>query len=586
MSKITPEVVQAVRDAVDVVDIAGQLTTLKRQGRKYQGLCPFHKEKTPSFQVDPDLGLYHCFGCGAGGDAIKLHMESSGDDFRGAIESLAQRYGIPLPEGDDRGGAPPLDVTSALEEAQGFFTRHLSKNQLAKDYLDRRLISEALRQQYGLGYAPDGWQILLDALRRRIDTKLLVASGLVGVSEKNQRSYDRFRHRLMFPIHSPTGRLVGFGGRTLGDDRAKYVNTAETRAFKKGELLYGLHQAKRAMRDSGRAVLVEGYFDVLGMVASGVPEAVAGMGTSLTEQQARLLARFVDRVVLAYDGDAAGDKAVARALPVLLGAGLAVQRAAFPAGHDPDSLRLESGPESVRSLVEEAGDAMLQAIERLASGGPLDPAAQAKAAGEMRELLDAVRHPVTRSGYARKGAQKLGIDEEILLRSGGASLFGQGIQLAQGSEQSGERGENWSGERRALQLLLVAERMIPLPEDLPSEDAFLVPVHRRIMETFLELYRREQRPPSARQVRDALVDDEEATRELADLLLDEAPDDDELPRALAALEKRWVRRRLQQIQIEIRAASETGDAEEIDRLLAEKARLARRRHPSMSGRFW
>ncbi|MEM8994916.1 MAG: DNA primase, partial [Acidobacteriota bacterium] len=323
MGRITPEVVQQVRDAIDIIDVAAQLTTLKKQGRKYVALCPFHKEKTPSFQIDPDLGLYHCFGCGAGGDAIKLHMETSGDDFRTAIEALAQRYAIPLPADDGGSRRPSLDLTGALEAALLFFSRQLSRVDMPRKYLDERQISPDLRQSFGLGYAPDGWHHLLDALRSKVEMKLLVAAGLVGISERTERPYDRFRHRLMFPIHSTSGRLVGFGGRTLGDDRAKYVNTSETEAFKKGSLLYGLHQAKRAIRDRGRAILVEGYFDVLAMAASGLPEAVAGMGTALTPEQAQLVSRFTDRVVLAYDGDDAGRAAADKALPILLAAGLA-----------------------------------------------------------------------------------------------------------------------------------------------------------------------------------------------------------------------------------------------------------------------
>ncbi|RMH16476.1 MAG: DNA primase, partial [Acidobacteria bacterium] len=362
---ITPELVQAVRDAIDVVSLAGEYTSLKRRGKRYVGLCPFHKEKTPSFSVDPDQGLFYCFGCGAGGDAIKLYMEQSGDDFPAAIENLAQRYGIPLPRkrrGARRRDEP--DLGSALEAAAAFFTRALAKSEAAQGYLDRRQIPPALRRQYGLGYAPDAWDRLLSALGRRIPTATLEAAGLISRSEKSGKLYDRFRHRLMFPVHSPAGRLVGFGGRTLGDDRAKYINTAETAYFHKGNLLYGLHQAKRALRDGGRAVLVEGYFDVLGMAAAEIPWAVAGMGTALTAEQARLLARFADEVVVAYDADDAGEKAFERALPLLLDAGLVVRRARFPTGHDPDSLRLEAGPEAVRAAVEEAADGVWLLIRR------------------------------------------------------------------------------------------------------------------------------------------------------------------------------------------------------------------------------
>ena len=587
MGRITPQVIQNVRDAVDIVDIASQLATLKKQGKKYVALCPFHKEKTPSFQIDPDLGLYHCFGCGAGGDAIKLHMETSGDDFRGAIEALAQRYGIALPVDDgDQPSRPTLDLTGALEAAQAFFSRHLARTEMPRTYLDGRKIDPQLRTTFGLGYAPESWHDLLDALRPRIEMKLLVAAGLVGISEKTDRPYDRFRHRLMFPIHSTSGRLVGFGGRTLGDDRAKYVNTAETEAFKKGNLLYGLHQAKRAMRDSGRAILVEGYFDVLAMAASDLPEAVAGMGTSLTPEQAKLLSRFTDRVVLAYDGDEAGNNAADKALPILLAAGLSVEKAPFPAGHDPDSLRLEAGPEEVKRLVDGADDAVQLSLDRLTGrtdNRPLDPNEQARAADEVRKLLQAIRNPIARSGYARSSAQRLGVDEELLLRSGAGELFSRGVER---TERKGG-GEHYSGERRALQWLLLTQHPLPELADLPPADAFLLPTHRRIAETFLDLYHHDGAPPEPRELLDVMAEDQEAIADLADFLLEEPAADDQPQKAdLTLLETRWVNRRIRQLQADIQAASQARDLDTVQELLAEKKDLMRRRHPSMSGRFW
>ena len=258
---LTPQLVQAVRDAVDIVSIASEHTRLRKAGRRYQGLCPIHKEKTPSFSVDPVQGLFYCFGCGAGGDAIKLHMLTTGDDFPAAIEALAMRYGIPLPSRAETrfaGGRPEQDVEAALQAASEFFRDQLRKSTFAREYLERRRIPPELVERFGLGYAPDGFRNLLPALHPRIPQADLEAAGLVARSEQRGDFYDRFRHRLMFPIHNASGRLVGFGGRTLGDDKAKYVNTNETDRFHKGTLLYGLHLAKREIRESGRAVLCEG----------------------------------------------------------------------------------------------------------------------------------------------------------------------------------------------------------------------------------------------------------------------------------------------------------------------------------------
>ena len=581
-ARITPEVTQRVRDVIDIVDIASELTRLQRRGRKYVALCPFHKEKTPSFQIDPDLGLYHCFGCGAGGDAIRLHMEHSGDDFKTAIEALARRYNVPLPEGPAGDAMVRRDTTTALEAALGFFRRTLAESDFARRYLDERRIPAELRERFGLGYAPDGWQHLLDALRGRVSPDDLLEAGLVGRSDRTGNLYDRFRHRLMFPIHSAAGRLVGFGGRTLGDDRAKYVNTAETPAFRKGELLYGLHVAKRAIRDHGRAVLVEGYFDVIGAVACGVEGAVAAMGTALTAEQAGLLARFADEVVLAYDGDDAGELAARRSLPILLAAGLGARRAPFPEGHDPDSLRLEAGPEAVVALVDQAHDALEHEIDRLVPpGGQLDPRAQAGVADAMRELLAPLRDPVIQRAYARRAAQRLSIDESLLLHARSARDYGRSFET---------RKETRSNEDVALRLLLDPDVPTPPVEDLPPSGAFLEPSARSIYEIFHRHYLDHDEPPDAATMLARLDElNADVSREkarLADLLLAEAHEGAEVHQILDSLTRRWVGQRMKQVVAEISRAQQAGDGERLQALLEEKLWLSRQRHPKMTGRVW
>ena len=576
--QLTPEVVQAVKSTVDIVDVAGDFTQLKRRGRKYEGLCPFHKEKTPSFHVDPDLGLYHCFGCGVGGDAIKMHMELTGDDFPAAIESLAQRYGIQLSYGPAREQQGP-DIGSALEAAQSFFRRHLQSSDFARGYLAKRRIPADLIRDYGLGYAPDDWQALHTALRNQLSEEALAAAGLIAWSEKTERFYDRFRHRLMFPIHSVTGKLVGFGGRALGDDRAKYINSAETAAFHKGSLLYGLSQAKRAVRDQGRAVLVEGYFDVIAMVASGVPTAVAAMGTALTPEQAKLIARFADEVVLGYDGDEAGANAATKALPILMGAGLGIKKAAFPSGHDPDSIRLEDGPEAVKQLVEEAQDALWDQIKQLIPDrAELNPRAQQKAATQIRELLQPIRQNLIRAGYARRAAQRLGVPETVFLRRDGVELFSQGMQ---------RRHETRSEEEKAISLLLSPEVPTPPLEELPPPSAFLNLEMRNIFTVFCALYS-EGRVPSAREVIQAQEINSEGLDSVARFLLEESiPEEsaDLLP-TLGRLRARWIKQRQAEIQRDIQSAQQQGDQARIDELLEEKAQLSRHRHPQMTGQVW
>ena len=253
----------AVREAIDIVDIASEHTKVERRGNRLVALCPFHKEEDAVAVAGPERKLYYCFGCGAGGDALGLHMELTGDNFATAIEHFADRYGVPLPRaapapGEDGRADRSERIQAALDAAYDFFRGKLRTEAVPQDYLRRRKVPPALIAGFGVGFAPDGWQALMQDLGRRLEVADLEAAGLVARSPKNpDRAYDRFRNRLMFPIRSPSGRLLAFGGRTLGDDQAKYVNTNETDHFRKGTLLYGLDAARRGIREQGCVLLVE-----------------------------------------------------------------------------------------------------------------------------------------------------------------------------------------------------------------------------------------------------------------------------------------------------------------------------------------
>ena len=583
--RITPDAKEAIRAAIDIVDIASELTRLQRRGQRYIGLCPFHKEKSPSFSVDPDAGLYYCFGCGAGGDAIGLYMQSSGDDFIAAMEALARRYGVPLPEARPSGPGERQefrDLTAVLEAAEAHFVRELRSSDFARAYLEDRGISRELIDAYGLGYARDDWTHLLKSLQGKVPIADLIATGLVGRSQKSGNPYDRFRHRLMFPIHSPSGRLVGFGGRTLGDDKAKYVNTAETAQFHKGRLLYGFHQVKRSLREKSRALLVEGYFDVLGAVASGVDYAVAGMGTALTQEQAVLLGRYVDEVIVAYDGDAAGEKAFRRSLPILLGAGLHVRRALFPEGHDPDSLRQEAGAEAVQEVVESARDGIRIELERLTPDPRERSRAQlAKAAQEMLEVLRPVRDEMIRRTYTQRAAERLGVPEDVFLKRLGPRLFAEAPRQEERSQGVLDH------EELALQLLLSGTRE-GLPRPLPSEEIFFDAHCRNIYAAFYALYTDGgESPPSVDEVLARLDDERGAIDRMARLLLEESSSGEgDLEAILSQLIRRWHKQRQGELVREIRQAQEQGDAARLDKLLDEKKQLSRSLHPDMTGKWW
>ncbi len=578
--QLTPQFVQAVRDAVDIVEIAGTHTKLQRAGRKWKGLCPFHKEKTPSFHVDPDQGLYYCFGCGKGGDAIKLHMETTGDDFPAAMEALARRFGVALPAPAPRRARAdePRDLEPVLEAAAGFFVEALARSAVARRYLEGRRISQELARRYGLGYAPEGWRNLVGALHPRYPLADLLDAGLAARPEGGGEPYDRFRHRLIFPIRNAAGRLVGFGGRTLGDDRAKYVNTAETERFHKGSLLFGLDQAKRTLRDSGKALLVEGYFDQLAAVASGIEGAVASMGTALTPEQAKLLARYAEEIVVGYDGDAAGEGAARRALPILLAEGLAVRRARFGEGEDPDSLRLGAGEEAVRAAVSEAQDLVLLEVERLVPpDAHRNPHQRARAAKEVTALLAPVRDTVLRYSYGRIAADRLGIPAHLVWQRLGVGKE----SLLEGAGLPPARREVKSLEEEALQLLLLADEGPPALEALPTAEIFFESEMRNIFELWSALYRERGEAPTPRDLLGASQERPAMLDRMAKLLLEEgfAPRRGRLTEALNELNRRWQRQRLKHLAAEIREAERRGEIALRDQLVEEKLLLSRALHP-------
>ncbi len=583
---LTPQLVQAVRDAVDIVAIASDHTRLKQNGKRWGGLCPLHKEKTPSFSVDPDQGLYYCFGCGQGGDAIKLHMQLSGDEFPEAIEALAMRYGIPMPaRGQQRGGGErQRDLRPVLEAASQFFRHALERSAMASDYLAQRKVPEGLIENYSLGYAPDEWRALIGDLGARFSTADLTAAGLIVQPEGGKRPYDRYRNRLIFPIHNASGRLVGFGGRTLGDDRAKYINSNETASFRKSSLLYGLNQAKRAIRDSGVAILVEGYFDVIGATACGLDNAVAGMGTALTVEQSRLLARYADEVVIAYDGDSAGDKAFRRALPLLLAEDLEVRRAHFPAGEDPDSLRLDQGEEAVREAIASAQDGVMMEFNRiLPRKQDLRASDLKRVSEEIIALLGRVSDPIVKSDYWTRAAQRLGTTPKILKQ-----------KIAQESKKARRYGDEEEDlvplparrevrdmEEQVLALLLAGDRPPPPVEKLPPAEVFFDPQCGNIFRAFVALYKEtpDGSPPTAQAVI-ATLGSEDSIDRVAQILLEMSADPGIAGTVslLGTLEKRWLEKRQRDLTAEMDEAQRRGDIERLERLVQEKTSLSRSLH--------
>lgn len=358
--------IQELLSRVDVVDVVGRYVELKKGGANFMGLCPFHGEKSPSFSVSPAKQFYHCFGCGKNGNAISFLMEHAGMGFVESVQDLAQRVGLSVPDDDvspqerERAAAArqkQATLTDVLEKAGDAYRRHLRDSPRAITYFKGRGVSGAVAKRYGLGYAPEGWRSLASVFPH-YDDPLLEESGLVIVGEDGQdKRYDRFRDRVMFPIRNVKGECIGFGGRVLGDEKPKYLNSPETPVFHKGRELYGLFEARTAIREHGYALVTEGYMDVVALAQLGFPNAVATLGTACTPEHVHKLLRFTESVVFSFDGDAAGRRAARKALDGALPHATDTRSIKFlflPAEHDPDSFIREHGTDAFARQVAEA----------------------------------------------------------------------------------------------------------------------------------------------------------------------------------------------------------------------------------------
>jgi DNA primase len=359
------ETIEQVRQAVDLVQLIGAQVALRKVGATWKGLCPFHSEKTPSFTVNPDRHAYHCFGCGAGGDCFRFVMETEQATFVESLQALAERYGVvlPAPAEEEKSGS----IYRVLEEAATYFRRALEDpetGRAARAYLAGRGVTGETLDRYGVGWAPPGWDALTSRLSPKFGAAALLEAGLVIQREKGEGVYDRFRGRVLVPLRLASGRVVGFGGRALGDEEPKYLNSPETPVYRKSRFLFGLDLARAALRANGEAVLCEGYFDVLMLAQAGVEESVATAGTALTIDQCRLLRRYVERVVLVFDGDAAGQAAAEKALRPAIQAGLHARVARLPEREDPDSLVQKGGREAWLAVAADALSPMAFLFER------------------------------------------------------------------------------------------------------------------------------------------------------------------------------------------------------------------------------
>ena len=426
--------IQELLARADVVDIVGRFVQLKKGGANFMGLCPFHGEKSPSFSVSPAKQFYHCFGCGKNGNAISFLIDHAGMTFVEAVKDLAQQYGLQVPEDDvspqDRAKAAHIreqqaTLTSVLEKAGVAYIKHLRSSEKAIHYFKGRGLSGEIAKTFGLGYAPEGWRSLASVFPDYNDP-LLVESGLVITGEAGDdnaqgetKRYDRFRDRVMFPIRNVKGDCIGFGGRVLSDEKPKYLNSPETPVFSKGRELYGLFEARTALREHGYALVTEGYMDVVALAQMGFANAVATLGTACTAEHVQKLFRFTDSVVFSFDGDGAGRRAARKALDAALPFATDVRSVKFlflPAEHDPDSYIREHGKEGFANYVAKAVPLSKFMLEAAAEGCDLDTAeGRAHMASNARPLWSLLPDGALKRQLIAEIADKVLIDVRDLL---------------------------------------------------------------------------------------------------------------------------------------------------------------------------
>ena len=418
---------ERVKQQADIVRVVGEYVRLKKMGKDFSGLCPFHQEKTPSFTVSPIKQIFYCFGCGKGGDIFNFVMEMEKCEFPEAVRVIAEKCGIALPRPKERSPEERKETqqrAAILEmhrEAQAFFTKQMGgtlEGKAARAYLEDRGVDSKTIDRFGIGYAPSDGDALLRFLKQKYPEKLLAESGLISRGEQGGRLFDRFRRRITFPIANDSGRIVAFGCRALGDDQPKYLNSPETPIYSKSNLLYHLDRAKEALRRSDFAVLVEGYMDAIAVARAGISNVVASCGTSLAEPQIKLLSRFTKRVIVNYDPDAAGQAATERSVALLLEHDFEVRVLALPAigdkKADPDLFIRERGVEEYTKLLKDAPPYVDYLIGRAKQMDLSSGEGKKRAVNFLLPYVQKIPNAILRSEWATRIAQQLRLDEPVL----------------------------------------------------------------------------------------------------------------------------------------------------------------------------
>ena len=587
--RFSPDTVERVKEGADIVEIVSAHTDLRRQGQRFTGLCPFHEERTPSFSVDPREKLYHCFGCGVGGDVIKFVEEKEGLGFPEAVEALAERYGVEIEREAEDPRAEEARKHRArlwelLERTAAFYVTFLwdsPKAAKARAYLEGRGLGEDVLRAFAVGYAPSAWdQVLTRGQRAGFSPEELRGAGLVQRGRQGGL-YDRFRSRITFPVRDSRGRVLGFGARGMGDDaKPKYLNSPEGELYRKSRTLFGIDRARGAMARTGRAVVVEGYTDVLALHQTGIEEAVAVMGTAITPEQLQLLAGHVEEVVLAMDADRAGRDAMVRAQRVAGAKKMRLRVAAMPAGEDPADMLTEGPSERFQELVAAAVDLPVFEVESaLAAADMSSPAGRDRTLDEVVPVLAAMGESISRDELVRRVADRLDADPGLVTRrvegreqrtaAPGGARAGEGAAAAEAApSRASGNGQRHALSARELQERALLAMCVAAPREGREFLARLTPDH-----LSSDLVRRAWRwlsdhldAPMDRLPRD----DEELVSLVTQLVMTAERE----PASREAMELNLMQLEQRMLEDRLGAARERGDDVELNRLSRERAGLA------------
>jgi DNA primase len=574
---ISEDLINQIRDRIDIVDVVGQHVSLTRAGQNLKGLCPFHQEKTASFTVSPSRQIFHCFGCGAGGNVFTFLTRITGGSFPETVRDLGRRVGIEVQEStvDLRSAPQSQRVEQVNQMAARWFQGNLRHEQVgaeARVYLTARGIEQATVDRFGIGFAPVEWEGMLKAMAREgVTPQELATAGLVIPRDTGTGHYDRFRGRVMLTITDLRKRVVGFGGRVLGDGTPKYLNSPDTPLFKKGQTLFALDVAREAIARTKTVIVVEGYFDAIALHQAGLTQTVATLGTALTPEHVQVLRRFASKVVLLFDPDAAGVRAALRGLDLFVNSGLGVKVVTLPPGEDPDTYVRKAGPDAFARLEQQAPSLLDFALEhslKTAEGTTIE--GRIRSVDEILRILQKSQHPIEREERFRLVAERFGISQQRLIDRYPA--LREKVRPAAVAKPAGPPAPfKGAPEERDLVYLLLQGQLSPADVRRLRPEAFSVPACRKIVEQALANMEHDGRV-GIRGVLDSVVDDPECGSLATELSMAEQHFDDtraHIQGCLNTIERKRSESVMRDLIAQLKAAEREGRVEDARALNAQ-----------------